>query len=764
MFSANRGGGSKGRTKPTCGWCEQHKDLKYSIQFGHRRKEFCSETCLADFKQAFLKVGSPKSDNDFCTQCGNHIKGQPVHFSTNQSEEPRDFCSSECVQKYKVKDIPVPVPMPPDTRPKGKQNMGSQYQYEWPGFFNWDEYLKETSSTAAPSTNFKQHLNPLVNEFQYSMKVEALDPRNVTSTCIATVVGLQGSRLRLRLDGGDDKNDFWRLVDSSDIKPIGHCEKNGGMLQPPLGFRMNASSWPMFLLKTTNGAAIAPSKLFKKEPATPNKNRFVKGQKLEAVDRKNPHLICPATVGEVKEDQIFVTFDGWRGAFDYWCSYDSRDIFPVGWCKASNHPLQPPGNKAQPHSAKSGKSPRPGLPTSPVTSNGSPLSLSAVRSSPSPPVASLRGTANSSQSREPMQEAKVNGSAHSNCNGNTNKINSEQPSEAKKEKEESKPVQSPTVTEPDTSSIAKHSPVVCVHVNHNCTCGPYLSASKVLQLPSQFGPGSMNRILREAVQACVDSALNEKNVFHLLRQGTGKVIITAKYDGKTHTLRLSAVENLTEFWNFLEILFEDLLCCENFFTNQPLRDGCTKCASGKPSHLTPKLNNNLSEARDRFSFSCLSPTSKSLATKFPVSTSGSTDKSNPSEESAVARYNDGAVNKRRWSSESSDIGSGELVRTASKAPRLQNCVPSEHEASSTTAVQERSQHPPEWSIDDVINYVISSDPSLMVHSDLFKRHEIDGKAMLLLNSDMMMKYMGMKLGPALKICNMIEKLKKKKGL
>lgn len=40
--------------------------------------------------------------------------------------------------------------------------------------------------------------------------------------------------------------------------------------------------------------------------------------------------------------------------------------------------------------------------------------------------------------------------------------------------------------------------------------------------------------------------------------------------------------------------------------------------------------------------------------------------------------------------------------------------------------------------------------------------EIDGKALLLLNSDLMMKYMGLKLGPALKLCNIVEKLKTKK--
>lgn len=67
------------------------------------------------------------------------------------------------------------------------------------------------------------------------MKLEAKDSRNSTSTCVATVVGKVGPRLRLRLDGSDNKNDFWRLVDSNEISVIGSTEKNEGMLQPPLG-------------------------------------------------------------------------------------------------------------------------------------------------------------------------------------------------------------------------------------------------------------------------------------------------------------------------------------------------------------------------------------------------------------------------------------------------------------------------------------------------------------------------------------------------
>lgn len=117
-------------------------------------------------------------------------------------------------------------------------------------------------------------MNPPLNEFKIGMKLEALDPRNVTSTCIGTVVGVLGSRLKLRLDGSDNTNDFWRLVDSNEIHPYGNCQKNGEMLQPPLGFRMNASSWPTYLTKILNNATLAPENIFQPEPPTPKTNLF----------------------------------------------------------------------------------------------------------------------------------------------------------------------------------------------------------------------------------------------------------------------------------------------------------------------------------------------------------------------------------------------------------------------------------------------------------------------------------------------------------
>lgn len=61
-----------------------------------------------------------------------------------------------------------------------------------------------------------------------------------------------------------------------------------------------------------------------------------------------------------------------------------------------------------------------------------------------------------------------------------------------------------------------------------------------------------------------------------------------------------------------------------------------------------------------------------------------------------------------------------------------------------------------------MQFVREADPQLGSHADLFRKHEIDGKALLLLRSDVMMKYMGLKLGPALKLSFHIDRLKQGK--
>ncbi|XP_053538644.1 polycomb protein SCMH1 isoform X4 [Ictalurus punctatus] len=697
----------------------------------------------------------------------------------------------------------------------------SQYQ----GHFSWDKYLKETGAIAAPPHCFKQSTTPPVNEFKAGMKLEAQDPRNTTSTCIATVVGLTGSRLRLRLDGSDNKNDFWRLVDSSEIQPIGSCEKNGGMLQPPLGFRLNASSWPMFLLKTLNGAEMAPARIFhKQEPASPEQNHFQVGMKLEAVDRKNPHFICPATVGALRGVEVLVTFDGWRGAFDYYCRYDSRDIFPVGWCTLTGDNLQPPGTKvglprplgasgALPDSSVEGTDmhmpPAPIRPPAqkrrkPGRKKSKPSSSWAQKDSTSTEVPHADQPGNGPEpvkipkKRGPKPGSKMGWVKHAawlegamagpgRPRGRTSanwtqkphqqneietikipKKRGPKPGTKRKQRVASDPVPtSPTSStpEPDTSSVpldnatipsaAMQAPTVCVYLNKQGKVGPHLDARRVQTLPDHFGPGRASSVLQQCVQACVDCAHNQRVVFSCLKPGHGGELISAHFEQKQHTLTLPAVNSVTYVLRFLEKLCHNLRC-EPLFGNQPVplggghydshnyteRRSFSECLSSGPGRGTKRF----------LSDSC---SSSSLPHKMAKSHCLS------SEESFLVE-NGGSENLEKMQlspskplslhpHSQSTISPGQLCRLGSAG--------SERFLNSRESPRPSGQDPNLWTVEDVMHFIRELDPQLGPHAELFRKHEIDGKALLLLRSDMMMKYMGLKLGPALKLTFHIDKLK-----
>lgn len=66
---------------------------------------------------------------------------------------------------------------------------------------------------------------------------------------------------------------------------------------------------------------------------------------LEVVDRKNPTLIRPAVIIEIYEYDIKVLYIGWPDEYAYWIPDDSTDIYPPGWCKRTNHPIEFPIGK-----------------------------------------------------------------------------------------------------------------------------------------------------------------------------------------------------------------------------------------------------------------------------------------------------------------------------------------------------------------------------------------------------------------------------------
>ncbi|GFS13841.1 polycomb protein Scm [Elysia marginata] len=597
---------------------------------------------------------------------------------------------------------------------------GWSYMQEKQGF-SWDQYLIANKAVAASITYFKQAHDPLKNEFSKDMKLEANDPRNNTSSCIATVIDMQGPRLRLRLDGSDDKNDFWRLVDSGDLHPVGYCEEHKGMLQPPLGFRMNSSSWPGFLQKTLNGALLAPAHCFKKEPQKPSKNEFQVGQKLEAVDRKNPALICPATIGAISEDLVHITFDGWRGAFDYWCKYDSRDIFPVGWCEKSGHPLQSPGIKATPYKSKISSRVTSELSIS--VGGGSAHSGSPSASSPGSQKSPINPLASPASPFTPARET-------SHLSPHESTVSS---------------------SEPDTTGgdVEK----VCLYVNLGCKCGPLLQpASLVYKMPSCMGPAPIGLVQQQLVNTCIACALQQRQVFDLLKMaapGTGKITVQATQNMRTYTKRIVSHDKTSDFLQFLEGFREKLGCCERFLTlEDPTRNPCSKCTITRSKQGPKKSVSSVGDSEDE---SLLSLTGKGSKRRW------STDSSESSRGGSKTAK---TVSAKR---QSSTLEAASSTTEESSSPMQITSQASIVTATGEGKVAGHTRHPDpsEWSIEDVMSHIQETDAGLAPYVELFKKHEIDGKAFLLLKSEMMLKYMGLKLGPVVKICSIIDKIKAK---
>ncbi|XP_055857370.1 polycomb protein Scm [Episyrphus balteatus] len=824
--NGHRSRGRPAKKPATCTWCGESKQpLQYVLPTQNGKKEFCSEMCISEFRKAYSKGA--------CVQCDNVIK---------ETAPSREFCSMMCMNKNQKKNSNRATQQQSQSQQQqqnqtqnNNNNRGEQernhkmspgsctptgpFQYESFHVFDWDAYLQESGSEAAPAECFKQAPNPPSNDFKIGMKLEALDPRNVTSTCIATVVGVLGSRLRLRLDGSDSQNDFWRLVDSNEIHAIGHCEKNGGMLQPPLGFRMNASSWPGYLCKILNNALVAPEDIFQPEPDGPSQNLFQVGQKLEAVDKKNPQLICCATVNAIKDDQIHVTFDGWRGAFDYWCSYKSRDIFPAGWCARSCHPMQPPGNKCRMDSSSNKhRSPRQRytfiqesdamVPASPVTAHfkmnckGGPF----VNSSKLPSM--VTGPTHQTLAKLCLQEVlaastdtsqlskllfALDGDVHivtaagknftvkipsqlrmkddeslatfietlcSTCRACPNLISlvadteeCEKCSQSHKRRHASQ--SPPPVAEKRKHHSEKH------HSEKHHSESKHHSDKHHSDKHHADGEKHQHRHHHHSSSSSTNNNNNNINSTSSSNNSSSRKDSTNSTSSSASSSVSSNVAMVTiapvvptiKIENTATSRSAELLSPTNAKFHSPLVAEVHPEQSNAYSNSNIKIQNSNHNAT-------VTTTTTSMATPHAPQVGGSgggggaggghskMSMASPSAASMAAVSS--AVTPTSSSASASAVASMNALTSAA--------IGSSAAATTPVATTPLRTHPGDWSIEEVIQFIETNDITLAVHGDLFRKHEIDGKALLLLTSEMMMKYMGLKLGPALKICNLVNKV------
>ncbi|XP_029978835.1 lethal(3)malignant brain tumor-like protein 4 isoform X2 [Sphaeramia orbicularis] len=213
-------------------------------------------------------------------------------------------------------------------------------------FWSWQHYLDQQNAQAAPPALFtpSQGFPSRRAAFKVGMKLEGIDPLHPSMFCVLTVAEVIGCRLRLHIDGFSECYDFWVNADSADIRPPGWCKENNQKLHPPKGHSETDFDWQVYL--QSSGSQAAPPTLFETTGSAPC--GFKVGMKLEAVDKKNPGLVCVASVANVVEDRILVHFDNWDDTYDYWCDSSSPYIHPVGWCEEQGRPLTSPQGHPNP--------------------------------------------------------------------------------------------------------------------------------------------------------------------------------------------------------------------------------------------------------------------------------------------------------------------------------------------------------------------------------------------------------------------------------
>uniref|UniRef100_A0A8C3SVS1 Scm like with four mbt domains 1 n=1 Tax=Chelydra serpentina TaxID=8475 RepID=A0A8C3SVS1_CHESE len=213
--------------------------------------------------------------------------------------------------------------------------------------FNWDEYLEDTGATAAPHGSFKHVDTSLQNGFAPGMKLEVAVKSDHNTYWVATIITTCGQLLLLRYDGyGEDrKADFWCDIMTADLHPVGWCEQNKKILKVPEGIKDKISDQEEFLRQTLTGACSAPANLL--EGLHRGKNPLdliAPGSRLECQNSQDSLEAWIVKVVENIGGRLKLCYEGLvdYDQSDQWMFYLDPFLHQMGWATQQGYDLQPP--------------------------------------------------------------------------------------------------------------------------------------------------------------------------------------------------------------------------------------------------------------------------------------------------------------------------------------------------------------------------------------------------------------------------------------
>ncbi|XP_010778073.1 scm-like with four MBT domains protein 2 [Notothenia coriiceps] len=566
--------------------------------------------------------------------------------------------------------------------------------------FNWEEYMEETGANAAPHTTFKHVEVSLQSSFQPGMKLEVANKSSPDSYWVATIITTCGQLLLLRFSGyGDDrKADFWCDVMTAELHPVGWCTQNNKTLMPP------------------------EDNIYLRKGSELHASSFSSSSFTSTGSDLTAQLPCPLLhVTPLQLSTVFL-----KGSLLNTFAECSLNV-TVGQKQKKIAVVQPEKPLA----------PSPVLEPTPVIS--------------CQPVAMDPGSANGRYC----------------CSK--------------------------------------------IFVNHRCFSGPYLNKGRIAELPQAVGPGKCTLVLKELLSMLINAAYKPGRVLKELQDledqswDCQEETLKAKYKGKTYRSTIRIVRLADQIADFCRKVCVKLQCCPNLFSPLLIADKCPENCSvqtktkytyyyGKKRKLSkPMAGEEATEAkptRRRKKRKAIFVQKKRRSSNVDYTAAGSPQDSEEDEEMTLQSGSEGTSSEPR-----EDHPDGSSAEVNSSRPRraasLRRAFSTGEAAGGTEAPEGRrrstrslstynqnkyqppegqdmqmdeeedqlvlDRNPLEWSVDEVVQFINSTDCASL--ANIFQEQDIDGQALLLLTLPTVQECMDLKLGPAIKLCHQIERVK-----
>ncbi|NXA08260.1 SMBT2 protein, partial [Sapayoa aenigma] len=610
-----------------------------------------------------------------------------------------------------------------------------------------EKSLNDAANFPLPMEVFKDHADLRNHFFSVGMKLEAVNMREPFHICPASVTKVFNNHyLQVTIDDlrpEPSKISMLCHADSLGILPIQWCLKNGVNLTPPKGYSGQDFDWADYQKQC--GAEAAPHPCFRN---TSFSRGFTKNMKLEAVNPRNPAEICVASITSVKGRLMWLRLEGLQmPSPEYIVDVESMDIFPVGWCEANAYNLTPP------HKAVLRRKRR----------------IAVVQ-----PEKQLPSTV-------PVEKI-----PHDLC----------------------------PVPQPDTTGTI-NGRYCCpqLYINHRCFSGPYLNKGRIAELPQSVGPGKCVLVLKEVLSMVINAAYKPGSVLRELQLvedpqwNFQEETLKAKYRGKTYRATVKIVRTSDQVADFCRRVCAKLECCPNLFSPVLVAEVCPENCSihtktkytyyyGKRKKIIkPPIgeNNNMKSghvkpARRRKRRKSIFVQKKRRSSAVDLNAAGSAEESEDDEQDAMEDETGSEETSSEHRDDQTDTSSAEVPSArprravtlrsstesdrpppAERARRSRRPQPHSYsEAEKCTQVKEEikqeeeeklvlDSNPLEWTVTDVVRFIKLTDCAPL--AKIFQEQDIDGQALLLLTLPTVQECMELKLGPAIKLCHQIERVK-----